>query len=71
MPRDISTNLRFPERIYRDLHYAALRRGTSMASVVREAVAVSLGRTADAQAIPVGQDPADRLDRQRRLGSRR
>src|SRR5438093_1466054 len=61
MPRDITTNLRFPEGIYRDLQYAAERRGTSMASVVREAVAVYLGRTADTEGIPVGEDPADRL----------
>src|SRR5438094_424229 len=61
MPRDITTNLRFPERIYRDLQYAAERRGISMAAVVREAVASYLGRTADGQAIPVGDDPADRL----------
>ena len=55
MPRDITTNLRFPERVYRDLQYAAVRRGTSMACVVREAVAVYLGRTDDAPAIPVGK----------------
>ena len=61
MARDITTNLRFPERIYRDLQYASERRGISMASVVREAVAAYLGRTAEAEAIPVGGDPADRL----------
>src|SRR2546425_153474 len=60
MPRDITTNLRFPERIYRDLQYTAEHRGISMASVVREAVAVYLGR-GDADAIPMGEDPADRL----------
>src|SRR5262245_39783491 len=59
--RDIATNLRFPERLYRDLQYAAERRGLSMASVVREAVAIYLGRTGEPNTIPVGDDPADRL----------
>ena len=61
MARDITTNLRFPERVYRDLQYAADRRGVSMASVVREAVAVYLGRAEQVDAIQVGDDPADRL----------
>lgn len=61
MSRDVTTNLRFPERIYRDLQYAAGRRGVSMAAIVREAVAVYLGRADEAVAIPIGDDPADRL----------
>jgi hypothetical protein len=61
MPRDVTTNLRFPESLYRDLQYAAERRGVSMAAVVREAVSSYLGRADDTQAIAIGEDPADRL----------
>jgi hypothetical protein len=57
MPRDVTTNLRFPEDVYRDLQHAAERRGTSMAFIVREAVAAWLGRTRDAESIPIGADP--------------
>src|SRR5262252_9873140 len=54
--RYVTTNLRFPEATYRELQYQAARRGTSLASVVRESVDRYLGRDARA----TGEDPLDR-----------
>ena len=58
MPRYVTTNLRFPEKVYRELQYQAARRGTSLASVVRESVDRYLGR-----AEAVTDTSADSLDR--------
>jgi len=61
MARYITTNLRFPEDSYRELQYRAKRRGQTLATVVREAVAQYLGRDDRTAPIPVGSDPADAL----------
>jgi predicted HicB family RNase H-like nuclease len=45
MPRYTTTNIRLPESEYRDLALRAARRRTSLASLVREAVAEYLGRS--------------------------
>ena len=61
MKRLVTTNLRFSDDMYRDLRHQARRRGTTLAAVVREAVAVYLGRTDESNEIPFGDDPADAL----------
>jgi len=60
MARYIATNLRFPEQTYRELRYAALLRGVSVASVVRESVERYLGRHEEQKPIPFGEDPFDK-----------
>jgi hypothetical protein len=60
MVRYVVTNLRFPEQTYRELRYAALRRGVSVASVVRESVDRYLGRGDEEEPIPFGEDPVDK-----------
>jgi hypothetical protein len=60
MARYVVTNLRFPEQTYRELRYAALRRGVSVASLVRESVDRYLGRNEDDKPIPFGEDPFDK-----------
>ena len=60
MARYVVTNLRFTEQTYRELRYAALRRGVSVASVVRESVDRYLGRTDESKPIPFGEDPVDK-----------
>src|SRR6266545_6399198 len=59
MARYITTNLRFPEETYRELRYQASRRGTSLASIVRESVERYLGRGPESGGPPFGEDPAD------------
>lgn len=62
MTRYIVTNLRFPDETYRELRYQAARRGTSVASVVRESVNQYLGRgKVEGRAPAFGEDPADAL----------
>lgn len=59
MTRYVTTNLRFPEETFRELKYEASRRGTSLASLVRESVDRYLGWAADAAAPEFGKDPMD------------
>ncbi len=59
MTRYVITNLRFSEEAYRELRYEASRRGTSLASLVRESVDRYLGRAAEAEAPEFGKDPMD------------
>lgn len=59
MVRYVTTTLRFPEEVYRELRYQASRRGTSLASLVRESVDRYLGRAAVAEAPGFGNDPMD------------
>src|SRR5438552_8267182 len=59
MVRYVTTNLRFPEEAYRELQYEASRRGTSLASLVRESVDRYLGRAPEAEAPEFGKDPMD------------
>jgi hypothetical protein len=61
MPRYVTTNLRFTAESYRELRYQAARRGTTLAAVVREAVARHLGRAEEAAPLAVGEDPADTM----------
>jgi hypothetical protein len=61
VPRYTTTNLRFPIERYEELRYHANRRGTSVASIVREAVAQYLGHTEPSRGVPFGDDPLDRL----------
>jgi hypothetical protein len=60
MTRYVVTNLRFPEQTYRELRYAALRRGVSVASLVRESVDRYLGGKQEDEPIPFGEDPVDK-----------
>jgi len=59
MARYVTTNLRFTEGSYRELRYQAHRRGTTLATLVREAVDRYLGRSADGPSLAFGDDPAD------------
>jgi hypothetical protein len=59
MTRYVTTNLRFPEETFRELKYEASRRGTSLASVVRESVDRYLGRAPESEAPKFGEDPMD------------
>src|SRR5438552_9682209 len=61
MSRYTTTNLRFPTERYQELRYQAERRGTSVASIVRDAVAQYLGHTDSAAAMAFGDDPVDAL----------
>jgi hypothetical protein len=61
MTRYRTTNLRFAEATYRELRYQAGRRGTTLASLVREAVDRYLGRADQGPEVPFGHDPADAL----------
>jgi predicted DNA-binding protein len=61
MGRYTTTNLRLPSSTYEELRYEASRRRTSVAAVVREAVAQYLGQGGKAADIPFGEDPLDRL----------
>ena len=61
MTRYRTTNLRFPEETYQELRYRAARRGTSLASLVRESVDRYLGRSEEEEIIPFGADPVDAL----------
>src|SRR5438552_13476939 len=61
MSRYTTTNLRFPTERYEELRYQAGRRGTSVASIVREAVAEYLGHGERTTAVPFGDDPLDAL----------
>ena len=54
-----TTNLRLPRGPYDELRHEAQRRRTSVASVVRMAVAQYPGHTHASAAIPFGEDPAD------------
>jgi hypothetical protein len=56
-----TTNLRFPAETYEELRRRAASRGVAMAEVVREAVALYLGRAAESDELPFGSDPADAL----------
>ena len=57
----ITTNLRFPKTVYRELRHHAERRRVALASVVREAVEQYLGRSDTVPPIPFGDDPADAI----------
>jgi hypothetical protein len=61
MARYVTTNLRLPAETYRELRYQAARRGTTLAAVVREAVARHLGRADEGAPLAVGEDPADAM----------
>ena len=61
MPRYVTTNLRLPEAVYRELQLRASRRGRSLASLVRESLDRYLGGDADSEDLPFGSDPADAL----------
>jgi hypothetical protein len=54
-----TTNLRLPVAAYDELRYQARRRGTSIATLVREAVAQYLGHAGAPD--PIGGDPVDAL----------
>jgi hypothetical protein len=60
MAGNITTNLRLPGATYEELRYQARRRGTSVAMLVREAVAQYLGHQPGAAAVGA-EDPFDRL----------
>ena len=57
----VTTNLRLSRKAYEELRYEAGRRRTSVASIVREAVAQYLGHGPGAAALPSGVDPLDAL----------
>ncbi len=59
MVRYVTTNLRFPEETYWELQYQAARRGTSLASVVRESVDRYLGQAVESEGPELGEDPID------------
>src|SRR5262245_43577200 len=61
MTRYVTTNLRLPAETYRELRYQAARRGTTLAAVVREAVARHRRRADEAAPLAVGEDPADAM----------
>ena len=61
MPPYRTTNLRFPTATYEELMRRASGRGVPMAEVVREAVALYLGRDESPQELAFGADPADAL----------
>jgi len=60
MARYVRTALRFSEESYRELQYEASRRGSSLASLVREAVYRYLGRTPESDARRAERDSMDR-----------
>lgn len=60
MSDPVTTNLRFPRAEYEELLLRARRRGVSMATLVREAVAQYLGRESVSSQAPL-EDPVDAL----------
>ena len=60
MAKIVTTNLRFPERLWRELRLQAVRRRTTAAELVREAVEVYLGRKAGAASTVPEADAFDR-----------
>lgn len=61
MAAHITTNLRLPKGEYEELTYRARRRGVSIASLVREAVAEYLGGGSRARAADEEPDPFEAL----------
>jgi hypothetical protein len=59
MAKLVTTNLRFPERLWKEIRLQAVRRRTTAAGIVREAVETYLGRRSAAAAKP-DTDPFDR-----------
>lgn len=59
MVRYVTTSLRFSEEAYRELRDQASRRGTSLASLVRESVDRYLGRVPESSSPELGEDPMD------------
>ena len=56
-----TTNLRLSRQSYEELRYQASRRRTSVASLVREAVAQYLGHGTTGAPVAFGDDPADAM----------
>ena len=54
-------NVRLPQASHRELELRARRRGTTIATLVREAVDRYLGQHQTGQTLALGDDTADRL----------